>query len=184
LFKVGHYIDREWLEHTFPKRFFIQRSDNRSPRIIAGVQSGDTLPFRHLTLVTEGPYYLLYVLHTPRGEGERGRYQSPLLNTGQIEEFLTRFGTFLTRDARFDLWSHSLKDAATLVWDRHDYLYAYGPLEQFRAHLLNLGYEESDDFCVPSPHDHYYHAELDEDAAALLNFFQWSRSPLQPSDEQ
>jgi hypothetical protein len=46
---------------------------------------------------------------------------------------MAEFAEFLTEDGRHDLWLHSPRTDATLVWDRHDLIYAYGPLEQFRA---------------------------------------------------
>jgi hypothetical protein len=34
-----------------------------------------------------------------------------------------------------NLWIHSPEAGATVVWDRHDLLYAYGPLERIGAVL-------------------------------------------------
>ena len=96
---------------------------------------------------------------------------------------MAEFCEFLTNDGRHDLWLHSPGSDATLVWDRHDLIYAYGPLEQFRA-VLKEGLLEAQVDGPPSPHAHMYHAEYDESERRILRYFQWSRSPLLNGDEQ
>jgi hypothetical protein len=89
---------------------------------------------------------------------------------------------FSTHDARHDLWVHSPEAEATLVWDRHNLMYAYGPLEQFRAILKVLQAGQVNG--PPYPHAHMYHADHDDSERKLLRHFQWSRSPLIAGDEQ
>ena len=96
---------------------------------------------------------------------------------------MSQFGEFLTNDSRHDLWLHSKESDATLVWDRHDLIYAYGPLDQFRA-VLKDGFLEAQVQGPPCPHVHRYHAEYDEAEQRILRYFQWSRSPLLSSDVQ
>jgi hypothetical protein len=101
---------------------------------------------------------------------------------------LKRFGAFLTADSRYDLWIRSETDkdspaGATLVWDRHNLLYAYGPLDRFAAALTARGFEPgrpSMDF----EHIHHYRPRFDEDAAAWREAFDWSWSPLREADYQ
>jgi hypothetical protein len=130
------------------------------------------------------PYFLLYVLHTPRGEGEPGRYQSGEVTQARLRDFLTRYQSYLASDARHDLWVYSPQSRQTLVWDRHNQMFAEGePLEGFVDALLSLGFTEA----VLDPigdHFHYYRAEFDEDAAEVLGAFNWHRTPLQADDEQ
>jgi len=129
------------------------------------------------------PFYLLYVLHTPRGEGAAGRYQSPAIEASDLRQFLARHARYLSADARFDLWAHSPAEGATVIWDRHDQLFAYGPLSRYEHVLKSLGFAPGK-VEVPSPHQHFYRAELDGDAAGVLEAFSWFHSPLREEDEQ
>ena len=70
-----------------------------------------------------------------------------------------------------------------MVWDRHDLLFGYGPLEAFETSLRSLGYTPGQPV-VPTPHQHHYRAEFDGLARELLSTLDWERSPLKPSDEQ
>ncbi len=126
---------------------------------------------------------MLYVLHTPRGEAAPGRYQSPSVSAAQAEEFIVKFSDYLTADARFDLWVHSPSASGTLVWDRHNQLYCYGPLERYATALDSVGFIEQA-LSGFGPHAHHYRPELDAQAKDLLRHFQWSASPLRPEDEQ
>lgn len=180
--KLSHLVDGNWVEHSYPATFSIGAVDE-IPRLIAGSPSGDATPFERLVLSMEPPYMLLYVLHTPRGEGEAGRYQSPELSTQDFRAFMDQFGSFLSSDARFDIWAYSPMERATVVWDRHNQIFAYGPLTRFSSALTELGFEEG--VLEPSrPHQHHYWAEFDQDAAAIIARYSWSYSQLRPEDEQ
>jgi hypothetical protein len=96
------------------------------------------------------PFLVLYVLHTPRGEGDPGRYQSPELELGAIQSFITRFASFFAGDARFDLWIHSPSAKGTIVFDRHNLLYGYGPIECFSRGLASLGFSEGRGLSFPT----------------------------------
>jgi hypothetical protein len=127
--------------------------------------------------------HLLYVLHTPRGEGEPGRYQSPALSAGEVRAFLEKFSPFLSGDARFDLWAHSPSEGATVVWDRHNQIFAYGPLARFELILQGLGFARGR-LEAPGSHQHHYRAEFDSDASLVLQAFEWTHAPLHEEDEQ
>ena len=162
-----------------------QMTDGR-PRLL--LRASPTAPdlFRDLASRLTGPLYLLYVLHTPRGEGEPGRYQSPALDVEQVEAFLTDFAAFLTGDARHDIWVHSTSDGRTVVLDRHDRIFVEGgPLVEMTAVLEARGYRSG---AAPrpetGPHVHHYRAVFDAEAAAVLARFDWDRTDLRPEDEQ
>jgi len=183
MYKLGHLVSGLWVEHAHPAVFRLPATDEESPRVVAGVPQGDPEVFARLTACLEPPYHLLYVLHTPRGEGAAGRYQSPPLGHAELRAFMAEFGAFLARDARFDLWAHSPAENATVVWDRHNQLFGYGPLDRFAAELRALGFVPGEPE-VAAPHEHHYHAGFDAQAAALLRAFDWSFSPLRAEDEQ
>lgn len=177
MYRLGHLVDGEWIAHVHPAVF-----ESRE-RITAGVPHGDPTIFGSMVECMGPPYYLLYVLHTPRGEAQPGRYQSPELSLPDVKDFLARYALFLSADARFDLWAHSLSDDGTVVWDRHNQLFAYGPLNRFANTLQSLGFTIGTT-SIPTPHEHHYRAEFDHIAKQLLNEFEWSYSPLRPEDEQ
>ncbi|MEW6763608.1 MAG: hypothetical protein AB1437_22535 [Pseudomonadota bacterium] len=180
--KLSHEVKGEWIDHRHPAMFGRDVSGG-AERLVAGAPAGDPAIFLSLVESLEGPFALLYVLHTPRGEGEAGRYQSPVLELGEIQSFLERYAAFLSADARFDLWAHSLSANATVVWDRHNLIYAYGPLERFESALRRLGFGDGLP-TAPFAHQHHYRPEFDRVAAAVLEEFDWRFSPLRPEDEQ
>jgi len=181
--KLGVLRGDAWEEHTFPRVLRRNTTNVGTERITAGVPSGEDTAFARLLCATEPPYQLLYVLHTPRGEGASGRYQSPALEASQLRDFLLKYRDLLRFDSRFDLWGHSAQDQATVVWDRHNILYAYGPLDLFESELRSLGYSDGD-VDASFPHEHYYRAELDHLAKDLLARFDWNVTPLRSEDHQ
>ena len=181
-FKLGYLAGDQWREHSYAP-LFKSVSGHGADWLMVGVPSGDPLVLGKLLACLNEPYFLLYVLHTPRGEGEPGRYQSPSLSGAEVDEFLLRFSGLLSRDARHDFWIHSPPSRGTLVWDRHNILHAYGPLDCYRSNLQALGFMEGA-VEVPVPHEHHYRDEFDADARALIDALDWRRTPLQPQDEQ
>lgn len=130
-----------------------------------------------------GALHRAVCVHTPRGEGKPGRYQSSPLAGEELKDFLDRFGSFFSSDSRFDLWIHSPTDQATLVWDRHNLIFTYGITAKFLECFKSLKFTEGIPE-VPSPHEHYYRKEFDSDASELLDRWDWSYSELRPDDEQ
>lgn len=117
----------------------------------------------------------------------RGRtwaYENPELIAEAVRAFLERFGRFLSEDARQDFWIRSHGDAATIVFDRHNLIYAYGPLDAFESVLRGLGVKAGAPASTPDPHVHHYHAERDDDERAVLQAFDWHVKPLRESDVQ
>jgi hypothetical protein len=100
-----------------------------------------------------------------------------------VRDFVGRFKRLLSQDARFDIWGHSPSEDATIVWERHNLLYAYGRLEKLASELLALGFSTGAP-SIPAPHAHNYHQDLDLYARDLLSAFEWSWSELRPEDEQ
>ena len=132
------------------------------------------------------PFWLLYVLLVPRAdEGASGRYQSEnVLTKSEVLDFLERFEVFLESDGRQSLWIKSSKGPDLLVYDRHNLIFAYGPIDEWAQRLQNLGWNEVTDenLRIPDPHMHYYHELFDDDARRLLKDFNWVHSPLRESD--
>lgn len=181
-YKLGHLVGDQWVEHSFAP-VFERKPTSNGERLIVGVPAGDVRIFERLARELTAPYFLLYVLHTPRGEAEPGRYQSPEVDAQTLKAFLQRFSRFLSSDARFDIWIYSLADKATVVWDRHNIIYAYGPLDRYEAVLRELGFGLGE-AAASFEHTHHYRSEFDDDAKAVIEAFTWSQQALRPEDEQ
>ncbi len=181
-------LDVDGVEAAAPSSALFERQQMASgkPRLVITASPAKPKLFRQIAGCLASPLFLLYVLHTPRGEQVAGRYQSPPLDGEQVEEFLVTFAPYLAGDGRHDVWVHSAGDGRTLIWDRHDLIYAEGePLEDIAEALGAMAYQEG---IVPrlavGPHIHYYRDQFDADAAAVLASFDWTRSDLRPEDEQ
>jgi hypothetical protein len=152
-------------------------------RIAVGASSGQTQLISRLADVVTDPLFILYVLTVSRIDNEPGRYQSPFpVERDEREAFLDAYGDFIERDARHEVWLGAPDGSATLVYDQHNVLYAYGPLDGFESVLSESGFSEGP-VEIPVPHIHYYHAEFDEDEARVLGHFEWVVTPLRPEDD-
>jgi hypothetical protein len=181
--KLSHLVAEEWQPHSHQAFFRHAVVAGDTHRIEAVVPHGDASVFEALTSCMEPPYLLLYILHTPRGKGAAGRYTSTEMSCDDFRRFIANFKDYLQADGRFDLWSHSPSDGSTVVWDRHNQLYAYGNLPQFSSQLRTLGFAEGE-IAPLGAHMHHYRAAFDSDARALLDFCPWHHSELRPEDEQ
>jgi hypothetical protein len=103
----------------------------------------------------------------------------------QLQQFLAVYSDFFENDARHNLWIRSASGEGLLVYDRHNVIYAYGPLERFVATLTSAGLAESKDTRLHfrSQHAHHYHADFDSYEDRILHQEEWSLTPLQPGDE-
>jgi hypothetical protein len=153
-------------------------------RLRIALDDGHHAFIRTVTSRLSGPFQLLYVLHTSRTDAELGRYESPELNAEAVHVFLDRFGGFLSEDGRHDLWVRSHGDDATIVWDRHNLIFGYGPLDVFESALLQRGVRPGAPPSIPDPHVHHYHVERDAEERAVLQALDWHVKPLRESDVQ
>lgn len=181
-------LDIDGMETVAPSSevFEWQEMANGPPRLLIAASPVRPNLFRELAGQLAEPLFLLYILHTPRGEGDAGRYQSSPLMGDQIDDFLIAFTPFLAGDARHDIWAHSQTDGRTLIWDRHDLIFAEGdPLDDIVQVLEAAGYRTGSPRWLGSgPHLHHYRAAFDRDASAVLAAFDWTLSALCPEDEQ
>jgi hypothetical protein len=69
-----------------------------------------------------------------------------------------------------------------LVYDQHNTIFAYGPLERFEALLANKKFK-AQEFWFPAPHIHSYAPENDVEEERLMNEAAWTYFPLQKQDE-
>lgn len=183
LYRLSALNGTDWVRVRYPDTFAIEVLDGGLRRLRCTTQGDTATLFRLLTTTFAPPYFLLYVLHTPRGDVEPGRYQSEALTSEELKTFVAVFADFLSGDGRHDLWASAPNDGAQVVWDRHDVFFVYGHLEAATTLLRSLGFREGT-ARVLDPHAHHYHAEFDDAEHRLISYYDWLRSPLQPSDEQ
>jgi hypothetical protein len=192
LFRLGLIVEEELDEKQVkltPREFHYPDVFVEEPTTAPAIRSlkigaADPLKvFRRLSKELVPPLDLLYLLHTSRCDQPLGRYQSPPLDGPDLADFLNEFGEFLSTDGRHDLWLHSRRPDATLVWDRHDLIYAYGPLPRFAEILREFKLSVSP-FQIPVPHSHHYHEDFDTEELGLLRYLEWTRTPLALDDRQ
>lgn len=182
LHKIEAIIDGKPTFFDHDAIFDSQVLGNNQTRLLIGLAESNWPFILNLIQCLEPPYRLLYVLHIRRNLPQ-ARYESPSLSFGQLNAFLDKFGNFLSRDARHDFWIHSPSSQGTLVWDRHNLIFAYGPLEKFSDELQKGRFQRK----LPEidfHHAHHYHSEFDETVADLLSNLPWEPKPIQDSDLQ
>ena len=104
------------------------------------------------------------------------------MTRAEIEAFLATYREFLEGDGRHALWVASVAGQGTLVYDRHNVIYAYGPLEAFEDVLTARGLRRGR-VELPVPHSHHYHDAYDTAETRLLGAFDWIHTPLRDGDE-
>ena len=169
--------------HQYAKRFELQRLRDGSSRLVVGLQSSPLDLLKELALRLPEPFRVLYVLVVTRSDAyDPGRYECPEeFSAAGLTAFLDEFAEFFEGDGRHQLWIAS-PSAGALVYDRHELIYAYGPLDSFERVLASRGFEQGV-VAVPAPHAHHYRAEFDPLFTRLMERWPWAHSPLKPGDE-
>lgn len=182
--KFGHLEHGEEVPHDYGDVFFEQPC-GPSTRLVIGPSGNHINLMIELAAELQGhPWFILYVLLVPRlGNRESGRYQSePFETHTELASVLSAFRAFFEGDGRHHVWVGSPSDGGTLVYDQHNVIFAYGPLERFRAILKAQGYRE-ESFWFPTPHYHSFVEEYDAEEERLMRELEWQYSPLRPGDE-
>jgi len=176
LTKIAKEIDNILHKHLYPRTFL-----EEGGRVVTS--SNDGVILEPLILSMKPNLRILYVLHTPRGEGKAARYESRDLGVSEAIAFARHFQEFLSSDARFDIWFHSEYDQSLLVYDRHNIITCYGNTVDFIDVLVGNKYGEGR-VEIPKPHFHFYHEQFDPIAIELLNSHQWVVKDLREEDYQ
>jgi hypothetical protein len=77
------------------------------------------------------------------------------------------------------VWIHSPDSSATIVYEEHNLIYAYGPLDCYTQILSERGFQQGN-IELPFPHTHRYHDEFDETERQIIQNHAWRRTPLLP----
>ena len=185
MYKLGSLPDCENDQRFLYNNIWGRQTTSGVDRLAIAPRSGYVALLRDLAACLEEPFLLLYVLVVPRSEASPGRYQSEYsFDSLQLRDFLNRYGDFLEQDARHNLWIRSASGNGLLVYDRHNIIYAYGPIEAYVEVLNGRDLVETAEVCMPKfAHSHHYHPEFDDDANHLLDEEKWIWSPLKSGDE-
>lgn len=162
-----------WARETTsgPDRLVIAPRENQIPLL------------ERLTERLTEPFFLLYVLLVSRTGQQPGRYQQKsMLSRSELRFFLHRYRTFLEGDGRHALWIRS-EDQGMLVYDQHNVIYGYGPLDVFVHELSAEGLAEAADIRFPVTHTHRYNQQFDGEQEDLIASREWIRSDLRPGDD-
>ncbi len=162
-----------WQREVFPdfSRLLIGSRDKEVPMIL------------DLCKDLEGPFYVLFVLLVSPLGNEPARYQSPEpLSFDELELFLYSFQEFIEQDGRHAIWVGSIDGEGQFIFDRHNYVFAYGPLDAYLERLTRAGYSEGT-IEIPAPHTHHFHADFGAMEDEILAHWPWVKSPLTPADE-
>lgn len=182
-YKFGTLQGDDWIPFAY-LNVWEQEKTTGPARLIIAPASGQIELMRKLAEVLPEPFGILYVLLVPRGQGQPGRYQSPVPSSrAELDAFLTQFQEFFERDARHHIWIMSLPASATLVYDNHNVIYAYGPLEKFKQVLKQQGFQEGS-VRFPSPHSHNYNVEFDQAEKDVIAYWDWLHFPVAEQDER
>lgn len=123
-------------------------------------------------------YYLLWVLVVPASNHKPGRYQSPAITSHDtLADVLTRYRAFFEFDGRHHLWIGATDGLGQIIYDNHNILYAYGPLDKFEGVLLGAGLTRGT-VEIPCPHAHFYARDAAATEDALFDELGWEWHPL------
>jgi hypothetical protein len=181
--KIDYVLGGDYAAPLYNNTWTVEELDGFS-RLIIAPESNYLQLFTELTELLPGPFGILYVLLVSRCDQELGRYQSPYpCSFEEVKEFINTFESFLESDGRHNLWITSLPERTTLVYDKHNIIYAYGPLEEYEKILLRSGFKKGKLINLNLPHAHNYNPEYDEFERAILKYWDWQKYPLHVSEE-
>ena len=105
------------------------------------------------------------------------------MNRSDVNNFFESYFKFFDEDARHHVWLYSTTDKATLIYDQHNVIYAYGPIDEYQKILDRMGYDKFELIKFPVPHGHRYHLEFDEKEREITASENWIYSPLREGDD-
>lgn len=148
-------------------------------RVTTAASGADLL--KTLGACLEGDWFFLYILLIAHTENRPGRYQSPPIQCYDgVTAFIDKYREFLDGDGRHHLWLGRTAGSEKIVYDNHNVIYCYGPLERYMGNLSHL---PSAAVIIPAPHTHHYNAEFSLTERLILDEWAWKWFPLAPNDD-
>jgi hypothetical protein len=189
-FKFGHITQSNAVDQSAPYAYpnVWQRGKTTGPDRLLIWPSAE-----HVNLMIDlmgrmpDPFGILYVLLVSRRGNESGRYQSGQpTDRRATEDFLRSFVDYFENDGRHHVWvtsaGHGPAANSQLVYDNHNMIFAYGPLDEFVEVLTQRGLAEGGTQ-VPVPHTHHYSPEYDSEEDRILQQYEWTHFPLKEGND-
>ena len=184
LVKLAAPADGGWAAHAHSHAYRIEPEGPGPARLVAAPDRDQVGLLIDLSRTLPEPFHLVYVLLSSRTLRPPGRYQATRpLPRRQLEALLDRFRAFLEQDGRHHLWIGSAAEPSTLVYDHHQLLTLYGPLDAYREVLDAAGMGEGP-VVLPAEHRHESHDAFDAAEQELMGALAWTWNPLEPDDEE
>jgi hypothetical protein len=183
-YKFGRIVQGVEFPNRYPDVWERQQKKTSSiPRVVAAPAGRQIELLLEMSRCLPEPFGILYVLTVRRGTRDIGRYQHPeQLSRAAMESLVGGFGDFFEKDARHALWVTSLNKLDILVYDQHDWIFSYGPLEEYEKILAQNGLRPGE-VRRPEPHTHHYNAEFDREEDRLMASAAWRWTPLRKGDD-
>jgi len=179
--KYGSLVGSDNIPYRYPNTWAVEKTAGPD-RLVIAPSSNHVELMTKLARTLPEPFGILYVLLVSRTDNQTGRYQCPSpCGKEELGTFLREFKEYFEGDGRHHIWVTSLPASATLVYDQHDVIYAYGPLEHFKKLLHGEGLSEGQ-VSFPVPHAHNYNPQYDELEQRVLAYWDWRQSPLMTGD--
>ncbi len=182
LTKLGQIVDGVEVPFRFANQFLVEDNDRVQRLVIAPKGDHIELALILADLFPE-PYWVL-LIQLVSGERQPGRYES---DRGFTHEQLSRFcrehTEFLEGFGSHHFWIASKESEGLIVYDQHNYLYAYGDLPVLASLLTYRGFTEVESFELPDPHIHFFHPEHAGLQEAFFESCDWRRTELRPEDD-
>ena len=189
-FKLGHLVSPGPPEPTFEAHAYgnlwMRQTIGPTERLALAPDHAACGLIIDLTRPLAEPFGLLYVVLYPHFGHERGRYQAktPLGRTS-MERFFRDYAEFFEMDGRHNIWACSLEPdgrvAGQIIYDHHNIIYAYGPLEAYAEVAAARGLVEGP-VVVPRDHRHQFDPRYNRDESNLINEREWITFPTEESD--
>ena len=159
------------------KDCFQRQSISGVHRILMATSGSSTGLMSKLLAFYPEPYRLAYLLVTPPDGFQPMKYEIDGLSTSDISKFFDEYCGFIEGDARHHIWIHSASAGGTLICDEHDWIYAYGALDQVGDFLVEREFTDQMPE-IPFPHLHNESSANDPVMRALLGHFDWKAHPV------
>ena len=102
-----------------------------------------------------------------------------------MEKFFRDYAEFFEADGRHNIWVCSMKEdgqvLAQIIYDHHNVIYAYGPLDAYVAVAAARGLTEGP-IVVPVDHRHQFDTRLNGVEETLIDEREWMVYPTEKSD--
>ncbi len=171
--KLGSFDpDAGWVPVTLPNTY-CREIERGVDRVAIAPASGHMQVLLSLVQPLEGPFRFVYCLLMGSAEWTPGYYSLPTdLSASELDGLLREFEEFFEQDGRHTLWVASPREKATLIYDEHNLIYGYGPLDRWMQ-ILDQSALTPGPVSVPFPHTHHRHDGLESELHRLLASREW-----------